>query len=196
MKKYIKDYKKMLDYDNKYNEIYKSALHINSSGKESVPNKMGAKTSILNKKFIEEKSQNKHDKNDSGSFDSVLYLEKVLNNPEDVFLVKFNDYSDKFGVGYTLSNGTKGMLFNDKSNLIQTYKSDYLFYIERIKNSKDDVNRGRAVIIKKFLGKLYPEFLYKKCALFHHITNEIDKITTPFNKQNNFNKNKIQVKFN
>lgn len=186
----------MLDYDNKYNEIYKSALHIETSHKASLQNKIDEKKSPLNKKFIEEKSNEKHDKNDSGSFDSVMYLEKVLNNPEDVFLVKFNDYSDKFGVGYTLSNGTKGMLFNDKSNLIQTYKSNHLFYIERIKNTKDDVNRGRAVIVKKFLGKLYPEFLYKKCALFHHITNEIDKITTPFNKQTNFNKNKIQVNFN
>ena len=30
---------------------------------------------------------------------------------------------------------------------------------------------------------MYPEFLYKKCALFHYITNEMENIDTPFEKR-------------
>lgn len=54
-----------------------------------------------------------------------------------------------------------------------------LFYIEKISEGKD--NRG--LLIKKFQGKMYPEFLYKKCALFHYITNEMENVDTPFEKR-------------
>jgi hypothetical protein len=75
------------------------------------------RNSKLDRKFTEK------DKLDNSSVDSAEYLAKVLNNPEGVYLVKSNDYSDKYGVGYSLSNGSKGMLFKDKSGLLQKYGS-------------------------------------------------------------------------
>ena len=49
--------------------------------------------------------------------------------------------------------------------------------------------------MKKFLGKMYPEFLYKKCALFHYITNEMENIDTPFEKRKVNKLGRIEVIF-
>ena len=80
------------------------------------------------------------------SVDSAEYLAQVLNSPDEVYLVKSNDYSDKYGVGYSLSNGSKGMLFKDKSGIVQKYGSRELFYIERVSDGKD----SKGVVVKKF----------------------------------------------
>jgi hypothetical protein len=72
--------------------------------------------SKLNRKFTEKQVE-------ADSVDSSEYLAKVLSNPDSVYLVKSNDYSDKYGVGYSLSNGSKGILFKDKSGLVQKYAS-------------------------------------------------------------------------
>lgn len=89
--------------------MYKDALEI------AHPPKL-AKNSQLNRKFTEKLTERE-------SMDSDEYLAQVLSNTESVYLVKSNDYSDKYGVGYSLSNGSKGILFKDKSGLVQKYGS-------------------------------------------------------------------------
>ena len=42
---------------------------------------------------------------------------------------------------------------------------------------------------------MYPEFLYKKCALFHYITNEMENIDTPFEKRKVNKLGRIEVIF-
>lgn len=135
MKKYINNYQQSLNFDSKKNQLYQNALDIPNAPKlgkspdkwthyrkgPSGPN-FPKKNSKLNKKFIQEKKTD-NDDSKSKSFDSQIYLEKVLNSPEDVYVVKFNNYSEKYGIGYSLSNGSKGMLFNDKSGLLQTFGS-------------------------------------------------------------------------
>ena len=106
----MRNYRQTLNFDSRTNSIYKDALEI------AHPPKLEG-NSNLNKKFTQKNRQ------DSDSINSEEYLAQVLNNPEEVYLVKSNDYSDKYGVGYSLSNGSKGILFKDKSGLVQKYGS-------------------------------------------------------------------------
>lgn len=122
MRKYITNYSACLDFDSDKNPLYQNALHTKAEPRKVVNDK-------LNKKFLEPKVS-KHNKNGQenmdprDSIDSAAYLAEVLHSPETAHLVKFNDYSGKYGVGYSLSNGSRGMLFNDRSGMIQKYRSE------------------------------------------------------------------------
>ena len=48
--------------------------------------------------------------------------EKAVECEEDVFVVKWYDYSSKYGLGYVLSNGAVGVCFNDGTKLIASNK--------------------------------------------------------------------------
>ena len=166
IRKYVRNYRQTLNFDSKTNSLYKDALEISQTPQIN-------RNSKLDRKFTEKENP------EQVSVDSAEYLAQVLNSPDEVYLVKSNDYSDKYGVGYSLSNGSKGMLFKDKSGIVQKYGSRELFYIERVSDGKD----SKGVVVKKFEGKAYPEFLYKKCALFHYVTNEMENVDTPFEKR-------------
>ena len=48
----------------------------------------------------------------------------------NVFVKKWADFSSKYGLGYYLSNGAYGVLFNDTSKLILNSNGKDLVYIE------------------------------------------------------------------
>ena len=52
-----------------------------------------------------------------------------------VWVKKWVDYSSKYGLGYTLSNGTCGVYFNDNSKMLRDATGKHVTYIER--NSAD-----------------------------------------------------------
>lgn len=47
-----------------------------------------------------------------------MYIFLGVNGPKDVYLVKWMDFSSKYGIGYLLSNGSSGFYFNDGTSLI------------------------------------------------------------------------------
>ena len=49
---------------------------------------------------------------------------------------KWIDYSSKYGMGYSLTNGACGVYFNDSSKML-AYGEDYFYYVEKI--AKEDV---------------------------------------------------------
>jgi len=51
-------------------------------------------------------------------------------------VTKFVDFSTKYGLGYKLSNGAFGVLFNDSTKIV-TVSSDcfHFCYVERVKDS-------------------------------------------------------------
>ena len=54
-------------------------------------------------------------------------------------MCKFVDFSSKYGLGYKLSNGAYGVLYNDSTKIVTLTKDLFHFcYIERIKNSGSD----------------------------------------------------------
>jgi polo-like kinase 1 len=48
----------------------------------------------------------------------MLYYYLEINSPNDVYLIKWMDFSSKYGIGYLLSNGTSGFYYNDGTSLI------------------------------------------------------------------------------
>ena len=53
--------------------------------------------------------------------------------PRTELVVKFVDFSSKYGLGYMLSNGSYGVLFNDSTKIILHANLFHFDYIERSK---------------------------------------------------------------
>ena len=49
-------------------------------------------------------------------------------------MTHYVDYSTKYGLGYLLSNGSSGVLFNDTTKIILDSKGIYFEYIHRVNN--------------------------------------------------------------
>jgi polo-like kinase 1 len=86
-----------------------------------------------------------------------------------VHVVKYLDYSAKYGFGYAMSDGGIGVHFNDKSSLFRPHDSRVLYYIEKAKDKSVD-KKWR---VSTFQATEYPFSLKKKYQLFHYITNEL-----------------------
>jgi len=94
------------------------------------------------------------------------------------------DYSDKYGVGYLLSNDSGGMLFNDSSKLIQMDNTDYFEYIIRKKEDKSDLGYG-------YLLNDYPKELKKKINLLKHFKTYLESSKVKPNLNNLSNQENI-----
>ena len=55
--------------------------------------------------------------------------------PRIELVTKFVDFSSKYGLGYMLSNGSYGVLFNDSTKIILHPNLFHFDYIERSKNA-------------------------------------------------------------
>ena len=70
------------------------------------------------------------------------------------------DYSDKYGIGYLLSNGVSGVFFNDSSNIVMARNTLKFFYIEKKEKKNQiftyEINEYPSEISKKF--KLFQYF--------------------------------------
>ena len=53
--------------------------------------------------------------------------------------MKFVDFSSKYGLGYKLSNGAFGVLFNDSTKIITSANLFHFVYIDRV---RDEANNG------------------------------------------------------
>ncbi|CAH1274015.1 PLK1 [Branchiostoma lanceolatum] len=94
--------------------------------------------------------------------------EKVKGNEEDaedpaaipvLWVSKWVDYSDKYGLGYQLCDGSVGVLFNDSTRLLLYADSEQTQYIER-----DGTESYHTI-------KTFPESLTKKVTLLKYFRN-------------------------
>ena len=84
-------------------------------------------------------------------------------NKACVNVVKFADYSAKYGVGYILSNGFTGILFNDSSSLILPITKECIYHI--------DMDKKQSVFdYQEFVdGKIEDVALKKRFDIFTQI---------------------------
>jgi polo-like kinase 1 len=61
---------------------------------------------------------------------SLLIDQSALKTQCDV-VVKFVDFCSKYGLGYKLSNGAYGVLFNDNTKIIKSANVFHFAYIEK-----------------------------------------------------------------
>ena len=125
----------------------------------------------LNKSFCNS-NEDKNFKILNERFNKKFFEESFKEN--FLFVKKFLDYSQKYGIGYILSNEDVGVLFNDKSTLLKKKNKKKIYYIT---NSKND---NKTTIIS-YEQKKYPQNLKKKYKLFHYITNELLNCEGKFN---------------
>lgn len=82
------------------------------------------------------------------------------NDKEDIHIKQWIDYSNKYGIGYILTNQSCGTYFNDNSKIILYPDNQTLFYRDHKRNTK---NQNEIYNINK-----YPEALKKKVTLLLH----------------------------
>ena len=82
-------------------------------------------------------------------------------------MTKWVDYSSKYGLGYSLSNHTTGVYFNDNTKLVQdcSAKQAHFFY-------REDQNRIDSM--KTFSISDYPKELEKKMLLISHFSEYLE----------------------
>ena len=113
-------------------------------------------------------------------------------NPSDVYVVKWVDYSSKYGLGYLLSNHNVGIFFNDLSKIVYNPKGTNFLFVERNPNNRIEL------ITPHFFNEDFNKELNKKVTLLNHfkkylLEEENENIQT--NEKYNINeKNYVYVK--
>lgn len=82
----------------------------------------------------------------------------------ELWVVKWVDYSSKYGVGYILSDGSIGVYFNDSTKIVLTPEGNQFDYVTRRTQEKPEIRTTHTF-------EEYPEDLKKKVTLLRHFKN-------------------------
>jgi len=85
------------------------------------------------------------------------------NSMPEIWALKWVDYTSKYGVGYTLSDGSTGVFFNDSTKIITSPGADTFTYIERKETDRT---------VQQFAD--YPEAMRKKVLLLKHFQSYLE----------------------
>ena len=108
----------------------------------------------------------------------------------EIWVKKWVDYSSKYGLGYTLSNGATGVFFNDSTKIVLGSAGYRFKYFERKGTDKQDV-------CSAYLLTDYPKELQKKITLLQHFRSYLEadlKQETGEKKEEDDLENTIYVK--
>ena len=61
--------------------------------------------------------------------DTLVYCDKL--QPRTELIVQYVDFSSKYGMGYKLSNGSYGVLFNDSTKIVLDPNHFHFDYVQR-----------------------------------------------------------------
>lgn len=102
----------------------------------------------------------------------------LISGGPTLWVVKWVDYSNKYGLGYMLSNGCAGVYFNDASKIIANSSGEYFQYISRVSNSREEI------MVQHSLAN-FPSELQKKVTLLQHFRKHlmIDKMSVSESKE-------------
>ena len=113
-------------------------------------------------------------------------------NPSDVYVVKWVDYSSKYGLGYLLSNHNVGIYFNDLSKIVCNPKGTNFLFVERNPNDRIEL------ITPHFFNEDFNKEINKKVTLLNHfkkyLLEEENEIIQTNEKYNINEKNYVYVK--
>ena len=107
-------------------------------------------------------------------------------NPSEVYVVKWVDYSSKYGLGYLLSNHNVGIFFNDLTKIICNPKGTNFLFVERNPNDRIEL------ITPHFFNEDFNKELNKKVTLLNHFKKYLldeKKENTQTNEKYNINEN-------
>ena len=96
---------------------------------------------------------------------AIVSALNTLDHGNLIWIKKWVDYSNKYGIGYLISNGCTGVYFNDSSKIISW--NDGFYYISRKGNSQEETT-------EIFSFKKFPDNLKKKVILLEHFKKHLD----------------------
>ena len=100
---------------------------------------------------------------------------KTINQAEEICVHKWVDYSNKYGLGYILTNGDTGVFFNDSSKILIEQNSGKFKYYERKSGEKQDSCMSYSL-------NEFPKDLQKKITLLNHFQKYLEGDTKPENE--------------
>ena len=83
---------------------------------------------------------------------------------DEVWVKKWVDYTQKYGLGYILSNGSTGVYFNDSTKIVASGDYQTFDYYEKKGTNKQDIGVSYSLTE-------YPKELVKKVILLNHFKN-------------------------
>jgi polo-like kinase 1 len=86
-----------------------------------------------------------------------------------VWIARWLDYTEKYGMAYLLSNGCVGVFFNDTSKIVLASNGEDFEYIERSPSTKHTKQNDYAPVLPvHHTMSNYPDSLKKKVTLLRH----------------------------
>ena len=86
-----------------------------------------------------------------------------------IWVVRYVDYTSKYGLGFLLNTGSAGVYFNDSTKIIVSPDGSYFQYNER-KRKEKGLNSPEHTVQSHSVSR-YPLELQKKVTLLRHFRN-------------------------
>ena len=93
----------------------------------------------------------------------------TVHHKADIWVVRYVDYTSKYGLGFLLNTGSAGVYFNDSTKIVISPNGSVFQYSER--RRKDKGSTSSEHIIQTHLVSQYPAELQKKVTLLRHFRN-------------------------
>ena len=124
---------------------------------------------IFSEKELSKKDDNKIINNSDlvGTKDVVPNLLKNLILKKEIYVTKWVDYSNKYGLGYILNNGYIGVYFNDTTKIVLNPIEKTFTYIDKKMIDEQE-------LLYTFSMNEYPDEIKKKVYLFNQFKNYLD----------------------
>ena len=111
--------------------------------------------------------------------DHDLLIQKSESQPRTELVLKFIDFSSKYGLGYKLSNNFYGVLFKDSTKIILHPNLFHFDYVERSRKQTAVNGNGQAMesltdTISHFNFFEYPDSIKNKVVLLQHFKSYLD----------------------
>ena len=89
-----------------------------------------------------------------------------------IYINNWTDMTEKYGVGYELTNGNIGFYFNDQTSILLIPSTNLIVYTDLSKGKDKKTND---FVKEKFNLEIYPEYLTKKIKILNFFLNNIKK---------------------
>lgn len=110
------------------------------------------------------------------------YEENLHSLVAKVWVVRYVDYTSKYGLGFLLNTGSAGVYFNDSTKIVLSPNSQVFQYVER---RRKDSSSSSEHIIQTHLMSAYPVELQKKVTLLRHFRDYLVDQQKTYGKSNN-----------
>ena len=146
------------EYINKY-------IHIKQNNTEIKLNKeLNEEKNIINSSYEITKDIEKCDRK------SLIppFIDSTFLSNKEVYVTKWVDYSNKYGLGYILNNGLIGVYFNDNTKMLFNPIGNRITYVERKISEKQE-------LLYTFSTDEFPEDIKNKVDLFNQFKNYLEE---------------------